>query len=131
MSATITACKRCSVTLYLQLFVCSVTLYLQLFVGGFISYLRCLCSFAHSGVQHILCCVHYLFVFRLVACVASFSGSLCICLPSCGLCCQFLWFIIYLSSVLWPVLPVSLECPFLIAPLVYLSYFKYRCYNNV
>ena len=42
------------------------------------SYLRCLCLFAYSGVKHILCCV----LLRLVC----------------------------------PVLPVSLDCPFLIAP---------------
>ena len=44
---------------------CSVRLYLQLFVGGLMSYLRYLCLFAHSGVQHILCCVFALFVFVL------------------------------------------------------------------
>jgi hypothetical protein len=35
---------------------CSIRLYLQLFVGGIMSNLRYLCLFAHSGVQHILCC---------------------------------------------------------------------------
>ena len=59
---------------------CSVYLCLQLFVGGLISYLRCLCLFACSCVQHILCCV-----FLLIVC---------------------------------PVLPVSLDCPFLI-PLLF------------
>ena len=34
---------------------CSVPLYLQLFVGGLMSYLRYLCLFVYSGVQHILC----------------------------------------------------------------------------
>jgi hypothetical protein len=38
------------------------------------SYLRYLCLFAHSGVQHILRCVFVLFVFVL-----------------CTLCYQFLW----------------------------------------
>ena len=39
---------------------------LQLLVGGLISYLRDSCLFAHSGVQHILCC-HFLWIvhFRL------------------------------------------------------------------
>jgi len=41
MSVTISALERCSVRLYLQLF-----------VGG-----RYLCLFTYSGVQHILCCV--------------------------------------------------------------------------
>jgi hypothetical protein len=40
------------------------------------SYLRYLCVIAHSGVQHILCCVFALFFFVL-----------------CILCCQFLWII--------------------------------------
>ena len=46
MSVMISALKRCSVRLYLQL--C---------VGGFMSYLRYLCLFVYSGVQHLLCCV--------------------------------------------------------------------------
>jgi hypothetical protein len=45
------------------------------------SYLRYLCLFPHSGVQHILCCVFFVF---------------------------------FLS-----VLPVSLDCPFCIAPTVF------------
>ena len=39
-------------------------------------YLRYLCLFAHSGVQHILCCVFVLFFFVL-----------------CTLCKQFLWIV--------------------------------------
>jgi hypothetical protein len=50
---------------------CSVRLYLHLFVGGLMSYLRYLCLFAYSGVQHILCCISVLFFFVL-----------------CTLCCQ-------------------------------------------
>ena len=50
-------------------------------------YLRYLCLFAHSGVQHILCSVFVLFVF-------------------------FLCFV-------YPMLPVSLDCRFLIAPSVF------------
>ena len=58
-------------------------LYLQLLLEGLMSYLRYLCLFVYSGVQHILCCV---FVFlRLV----------------------------------YPMVPVSLGCPFLIAPSVF------------
>ena len=45
------------------------------------SYLRCLCLFAHSGVQHILCCVFLCIVYHM--------------------------------------LPVSLDCPFFIAPSVF------------
>jgi len=40
---------------------CSVRLYLQLFVGGLMSCLRYLCVLAHGGIQHILCCVFVLF----------------------------------------------------------------------
>ena len=46
MSVTISALNRCSVRLYLLLF-----------VRGFMPYLGCLALFAYSGVQHILCCV--------------------------------------------------------------------------
>ena len=55
---------------------CSVRLYLQLFVGGLMSYLRYLYLFTLSGVHHILCCVFVLFFFVLCTHVASFSGSL-------------------------------------------------------
>jgi hypothetical protein len=67
MSVTISAWKRCSVRLYLQLL-----------VGGSMSYLRYLCLFTHSGVQRILCCVFALFFFVLY-----------------NLCCQFLWIILF------------------------------------
>jgi hypothetical protein len=53
MSVTIFALKRCSVRLYLQLF-----------VGGRMSSLRWLCLFAYSGVNHILHC----FVLRRLVC---------------------------------------------------------------
>ena len=55
---------------------CSVRLYLQLFVGGSMSYLRYMCLFTYTGVQHIMWCVFDLFVFVL-----------------CTLCCQFLWIV--------------------------------------
>ena len=70
MSVTISARKRGSVRLYLHLF-----------VDGIMSYLRYLCLFAHSGVQHILWCV---FIF-----------------------------------LVYPMLPVYLDCPFMIVPLVF------------
>ena len=47
---------------------CSVRLYLQLFVGELWYYLRCLCLFTYSGVQHILCymlcilCCHFFWI---------------------------------------------------------------------
>jgi hypothetical protein len=60
-----------------------------------------MCLFAHSGVQHILCCVFILFFFVL-----------------CTLCCQFLCFssycVPYAASfsvclrIVYPMLPVSL-----------------------
>ena len=67
MSVTISAYKRCSVRLYLQLF-----------VGGSMSYLRSLCLFAHSVVQPILWCDFALFFFI-----------------SCILCCQLLWIVLF------------------------------------
>ena len=73
---------------------CSVRLYLQLFVEWLISYLCCLCLFAHSGIQHILCCVFVLFVF-----------------------------VMYLVC---PMLPGSLDCPFLIAPRYSLTFIYIR-----
>jgi len=53
---------------------CSVRLYLQLFVGGSISYSRDLCLFTYSGVQHILGFVFVLFSSSCVPYVASLSG---------------------------------------------------------
>ena len=52
---------------------CSVRLYLQLLVGGLIYYLHCLCLFANSGVRYILCCVFFLSSY-CVPYVASSSG---------------------------------------------------------
>jgi hypothetical protein len=37
------------------------------------SYLRCMCLFAHSGVQHILCCVFCFGFLRLVCPMLSVS----------------------------------------------------------
>jgi hypothetical protein len=51
------------------------------------SYLRYLCLFVYSAVQHILCYVFVLFVFVL--------------------------------CLVYPMLPVSLDCLFLIAPSVF------------
>ena len=50
----------------------SVRLNLQLFVGGLMSYLRYLCLFSYSGVQHTVCCVFVLGFF--VLCSSMFSG---------------------------------------------------------
>jgi hypothetical protein len=60
MSFTMSASKRCSVLLYLQLF-----------VGGLMSYLRHLCLVAYIGVQHIFC-----FSSSYVPYVSSFSDCL-------------------------------------------------------
>ena len=54
------------------------------------SYLRYLCLFTHSGVQHIVCSTH---------------SVLCVCFVCLRLVC--------------PMLPVSLNGPFLIAPSVF------------
>jgi len=56
---------------------CSVRLYLQLFVGDLMSYLRYVCLLAHGGVQHIMRCAFALYYFVYVT---SFSGlSICDC----------------------------------------------------
>ena len=52
---------------------CSVRLYPPVFLGR-MSYLRYLCLFAYSGVQHILCYIFVLFSSSCVPYVASFSG---------------------------------------------------------
>jgi hypothetical protein len=65
MSVPISAYKRCSIRLYLQLF-----------IGVRLSYFRYLCLFAYSDVQHILYCIFVLFFFVLY-----------------NLCCQFLWIV--------------------------------------
>jgi hypothetical protein len=57
---------------------------LQLFVGGLMSYLRYLCLFAYSGIQHILCCLLYS------------SSSVVLCCARVRLVC--------------PMLPVSVDC---------------------
>ena len=46
------------------------------------SYLRYLCLFSYSDVQHILCCVFVLFSSSCVTCVASFSGLSILIAPS-------------------------------------------------
>ena len=46
------------------------------------SYLRYLCLFAHSGVQHILCCVFVCFSSSCVPYIASFSGLCSFVAPS-------------------------------------------------
>jgi len=94
MSCTLSASHRC--------LVCH---YYHLLVGGIMSYARDLCFFfGHSGVQHISCCVFYLFIFVL-----------------CTLCCQFLWIVHFwlLLRLVYLMLPVSLDCPLLIAPSVF------------
>ena len=68
MSVTISTWKRCSVRLYLQLF-----------VGGLMSYLRYLGKHANSGAKYILCCGFF----------TMFSFVLC------TLCCQFPWLTIF------------------------------------
>ena len=83
------------------------------------SYLRYLCLLAHSGVQHILCCVFVLFVFRLVYPMLSVSLDCVVflfCLSSScvpyvvsfsGLCCVF---VLFVFRLVYPMLSVSLDC---------------------
>jgi hypothetical protein len=60
---------------------CSIRLYLQLFVGELMSYLRYSCLIAYSDVQHTICCDFALFFLVL-----------------CTLCCQFLWIFPFLIA---------------------------------
>jgi hypothetical protein len=61
---------------------CSVRLYLQLYVWWLMFYLRYMCLLAHSGVQYILCScwVFWGCFFFFVLCT---------------LCCQFLWIVLF------------------------------------
>jgi hypothetical protein len=94
---------RCDVRYDFHIKRCSVCLYLQLFVEGPISYLRYLCLCAYSGVFVLFVCLSSSYV-------ASFSGlSMFICLRLmlpvsldcpclfvfvlCTICCQFLWIV--------------------------------------
>ena len=85
MSVTISTLKRCSVHLYLQLF-----------VGWFMSYLCYLCLFVNCGVQHILCCV--LFFFTLCTLCFQFLWIVFVLFffTLCTLCFQFLWIVFVL-----------------------------------
>ena len=66
--------------------------YLQLFVGELMSYLF-LCMFAYSDVQHFAAAQLFSF-----------------------LCCALLFCLSSFCVFVYPMLPVSLDCPFLIAP---------------
>jgi hypothetical protein len=58
----------------LELKRCSVRLYLQLFVGGRMLYLRYLFLFAYMCPTHIVLCFLFLFSSSCVPSLASFSG---------------------------------------------------------
>jgi hypothetical protein len=62
---------------------CPVRLFLQLYVGGLMSYLSYLCLLAHSGVQHILCCVFWFACFRIVSCVWCCPTHIVLCFLFC------------------------------------------------
>jgi hypothetical protein len=75
------------------------------------SYLRYLCLFAHSGVQHILCRVFLRLVYPMMPVSLCFSSS---CVPYvasfsvfffvlCTLCCQFLCVFLRLVYLMLPV----------------------------
>ena len=71
---------------------------IRLFVGGLMSYLRYLCLFACSGVQHVLCWFFFFFFLHLV----------------------------------YPMMTVSLDCPFLIAPSVFSNvYFEPKALDSI
>ena len=74
----------------------------QLLVGGLVSYLRYLCLLAYNGVQLLLC---YVLLLLLL------STSCFLCMVVYNIYCIFI--LVYLRLV-YPMLPVSLDCPFLI-----------------
>ena len=108
------------------------------------SYLCYLCSFACCGVQHILCCVVFIcFCFVFCCCFV------CLRLLSCVWCCRT-HIIVFFAFVLCMVvantycvvficyvclrlvcimLPVSLDCPFVISPLVFSNVYLNRNVN--
>jgi hypothetical protein len=104
------------------------------------SYWCYLCLLPYSGVQHILCCV-LVFIFFVLCLVypllpvsldcsfwiapSVFSNVYLSCVL-CTLCCQFLWIVHFglplrysLTFIMYPMLPVSLDCSFWIAPSVF------------
>ena len=80
------------------------------FTSSCLSYLRYLCLFAYSGVQHILCCVFVLFFFVFFVPYVD----------------SFLSFLIAPSVFSNVYLPVSLDCPFWL-PLRYSLTFICQC----
>jgi hypothetical protein len=91
----------------------------QLFLGGLMSYLRYLCLFAYSGVQHILC---YVFL-RLVCPMLPVSLD-CFCYVFLRLVYPMLpvsldCFCYVFLRLVYPMFPVSLDCPFLFATSVF------------
>ena len=101
-----------------------------------VSYLRYLCLFEYSGVQHILCCVLLWYVFVLCLVCPMLPVSLH-CPFLCALCCQFLYIVhscvpyvasfSTLSILDCPMLPVSLHCPFLCALCCQFLYIVHSC----
>ena len=82
------------------------------------SYLRFLCLSAHSGVQHILCCVFASFFYVLCTStmlhlVYFYDATSCVLLRCYVLCTSTMLRLVY------AMLSVSLDCPFLTAPLVF------------
>ena len=96
MSVMISALKRCSVRLYLQLFM---------------SYLRYLCLLAHSGVQHLLCCV----------CLHLAYPMLPVSLDCLRLVYPMLPVSLDCLRLVYPMLPVSLDCLRLVYPMLSVS----------
>ena len=62
---------------------CPFRPYLQLFVGGYMLYVRYLCLFVYSGVQQILHCALFFFVFVLCMAVSNtYHVVFLFCFPS-------------------------------------------------
>ena len=82
---------------------CSVRLFLQLFVGVLMSYLRYLCLFGSSFPPVVCRSTHVLFTLFLFVCVQWCPIHIVLCFSFACL------------RLVYPVLPIFLDCPFLIA----------------
>jgi hypothetical protein len=88
---------------------CSVRLYLQLYVGGLMSYIICVCL-------RVVCPIHIVLCYVVLCCIVLCCVVLCCVVLCCVvLCCVFVLFVFIMFA---PMLPVSMDCPFLI-PLQY------------
>jgi hypothetical protein len=101
----------------------------------FASFVFVLCL-VYDGIQHVLYCVSWFICLRPVSCVWWHPTRIVLCFlvylsSSCVLCMMasntycivFLGLFVFVLCLVYPILPVSPDCPFLIAPSVPLTIF--------